>query len=100
MGEPMVWQWRTPDDNGDAVGLDLHAPAAAETLLPPPEFMIDRIHSIGMPAGSPVRVATRHSPWDSPAVSNRNMEEMARFARNPIVTKPNPFIKLGAGAAA
>src|SRR5580698_10013672 len=29
---------------------------------------------MGMPAGSPVRVATRHSPWDSPAVSNRNIK--------------------------
>src|SRR5215813_678467 len=28
---------------------------------------------MGMPAGSPVSVATRHSPWDSPAVSNRNI---------------------------
>src|SRR6476619_5213108 len=28
---------------------------------------------IGIPAGSPVSVATRHSPWDSPAVSNRNI---------------------------
>src|SRR5579863_4424992 len=27
-----------------------------------------------MPAGSPVRVATRHSPWDSPAVSKRNIQ--------------------------
>src|SRR5215471_12522716 len=28
---------------------------------------------MGIPAGSPWRVATRHSPWDSPAVSNRNI---------------------------
>ena len=27
----------------------------------------------GTPAGNPVRVATRHSPWDSPAVSNRSI---------------------------
>src|SRR5215472_7390868 len=26
-----------------------------------------------MPEGRPVRVAIRHSPWDSPAVSNRNI---------------------------
>ncbi len=28
---------------------------------------------IGIPAGSPVKVATRHSPCDSPAVSKRNI---------------------------
>src|ERR1017187_9614097 len=28
---------------------------------------------MGMPAGSPASVATRHSPCDSPAVSNRNI---------------------------
>src|SRR5215467_13586202 len=30
---------------------------------------------IGKPAGSPVRVATRHSPCDSPAVSKRNIRQ-------------------------
>ena len=34
-------------DNGDAIRLDLHASAAAVTLLPPPEFMIDRIQRDG-----------------------------------------------------
>ena len=28
---------------------------------------------MGMPAGTPASVATRHSPWDSPAVSKRNI---------------------------
>src|SRR5690349_13107999 len=28
---------------------------------------------MGIPAGSPWSVATRHSPWDSPAVSNRSI---------------------------
>ena len=72
-GEPIVRPWRTPDTIGHAVGLNLHAAAAAETLLPPPKLMIDGVDAIGMPAGRPVRVATRHSPWDSPAVSKRNM---------------------------
>ncbi len=31
--------------HGGAVRLDLHAPAAAETLLPPPKLMIDRFQS-------------------------------------------------------
>ena len=30
---------------------------------------------MGTPAGSPVKVATRHSPCDSPAVSNRNISQ-------------------------
>src|SRR5712692_8567766 len=35
---------------------------------------------MGIPAGSPLSVATRHSPWDSPAVSNRSISES--FYRN------------------
>ena len=34
-------------DDGGAVGLDLHASAAAEALLPAPEFVIDRVESDG-----------------------------------------------------
>src|SRR5512132_3664965 len=30
---------------------------------------------MGIPAGSPVSVATRHSPCDSPAVSNRSISQ-------------------------
>ena len=61
------------DDLG-AVGLDLHPAAASKALLPPPQFAVDGIQAdTGMPAGKPVRVATRHSPCDSPAVSNRNI---------------------------
>src|ERR1035438_3796803 len=33
-----------------------------------------------MPAGRPVSVATRHSPWDSPAVSNRNIQIRAQVS--------------------
>jgi len=46
IGEPMVWPWRTPDRIW-ACRFDLHAPAAAKSLLAPPklavhEFEVDR----------------------------------------------------------
>src|SRR5437868_13415938 len=36
---------------------------------------------MGIPAGSPVSVATRHSPWDSPAVSNRSISQDFNVAK-------------------
>ena len=47
MGEPMVLAVADAGDDGGAVRLDLHAAAAAVTLLPAPEFVIDRIQSDG-----------------------------------------------------
>ena len=43
IGEPMVLEWRTPADDLGAVGFDLHAAAAAESLLPPPQLAIDGV---------------------------------------------------------
>ena len=61
-------------DDVRAVGLDLHAAAAAEALLAPPQLAIDGLErDRELRAGKPVSVATRHSPCDSPAVSNRSM---------------------------
>src|SRR5688572_8493748 len=34
---------------------------------------LTRSTDTGTPAGNPVKVATRHCPWDSPAVSKRSM---------------------------
>src|SRR5262245_6163096 len=48
--------------------------------------MVSRL--MGMPAGSPVRVATRHSPCDSPAVSNRNISLNFYPTRLPCGAKP------------
>src|SRR5438874_32974 len=47
---------------------------------------------IGTPAGSPVNVATRHSPCDSPAVSNRSMEcfMVATCCSNLVSGRPEP----------
>ncbi len=36
-----------------------------------------------MPAGSPVSVATSHSPWDSPAVSNRSIDARVFYRSRP-----------------
>ena len=41
MGEPMVWEWRTPATISARVGLDLHAAAAAVALLAAPQFAVD-----------------------------------------------------------
>ncbi len=41
MGEPMVCRMPDAGDDARAVGLDLHAPAAAVALLAAPEFMVD-----------------------------------------------------------
>ena len=43
IGEPMVCECRTPATISRAVGLDLHAAAAAVALLAPPQFAIDGV---------------------------------------------------------
>jgi arylsulfatase A-like enzyme len=60
---------RMPNPRHDLhrVGLDLHASAAAEPLLAAPQFPIDPGQSHRNARGQPVRVATRHSPCDSPS---------------------------------
>src|SRR5881397_3209047 len=46
---------------------------------------------IGIPAGRPVRVATRHSPCDSPAVSNRNILQSFYGSRLETITGWNAY---------
>ncbi len=64
-----------PDTAHDvrAVGFDLHPAAAAEPFWRRHNSRSIAASDTGIPAGIPVTVATRHSPWDSPAVSNLNM---------------------------
>src|SRR4051812_18829138 len=73
MGDPIVCECRTP--------ATISARSVSIFIRPPRPYPCCRRHSsrltasreIGMPAGIPARVATRHSPCDSPAVSNRSI---------------------------
>ena len=47
----MVWEWRTPATISAAVGLDLHASAAAIALLAAPEFAVDGFEGDGYAGG-------------------------------------------------
>ena len=53
MGEPMVWEWRTPDDNFGAIVFDLHASAAAVALLAAPKLVIYGVERDGYSGGKP-----------------------------------------------
>src|ERR1700682_6550032 len=72
-GETIVCECRTP--------ATISARSVSIFIRPPRPYPCSLRHSsrltaskeIGIPAGSPVSVATRHSPWDSPAVSKRNI---------------------------
>ena len=70
---PASRRGETPPTMVDLVGLGLHprAPPVAES--PVGQGVGDVVGGIRTCAGRPSRIATREGPWDSPAVSERNM---------------------------
>src|SRR6476620_8053729 len=73
IGDPMVWECRTPETtSARSVSIFIRPPRPKPCWRRQSWWLIDSIE-IGIPAGRPVSVATRHSPWDSPAVSKRNV---------------------------
>ena len=75
MGEPMVCEWRTPETIcARSVSIFMRPPRPKPCWRRQSSWLMASRKSARRRA-VPVRVATRHSPCDSPAVSNRSIWE-------------------------
>src|SRR5437588_1053057 len=76
IGAPSVRPWRSPPRTSKASRSRLWRPLRPYPWRRRASSSARALSETGTPAGSPSRIPTRAFPWDSPAVSRRNMGSM------------------------
>ena len=94
IGPPRVSPWRTPPTRVDLVLLELHPGAAAVAEPAAGQGVGDVGRGHLDPGRQAFEDATREGPWDSPAVSQRNMVQVFH-ARLPAAGGARPLPETG-----